>query len=212
MKVVAGIGGDLANVPAAARRAEELGYDAVTTGETMHDSIPIMTLAAEHTERVEVCSSVTIAFPRSPYVLASECWDLQKFSKGRINVGLGSQVKGHVQRRFGMPWSAPAPRMRDYVRMMRAVWDTWQNRKKAAFTSDNYTYTIMTPFFDPGPIDAPFPKVSISAVNPLMAAVAGEVADGLLPHGFATTKYLLDVIVPAVQRGAKRAGRSMNEI
>ena len=212
MKVVAGIGGDLAKVPAAARRAEELGYDAVTTGETQHDSIPIMTLAAEHTERVEVCSSVTIAFPRSPYVLASECWDLQKFSGGRINIGLGSQVKGHVQRRFGMPWSAPAPRMRDYVRMMRAVWDTWQNGTRANFTSENYTFTIMTPFFNPGPIEAPYPRISISAVNERMAAVAGEVADGLLPHGFATTKYLLDVIVPAVRKGAKRAGRSMNDV
>jgi probable F420-dependent oxidoreductase len=212
MKVVAGIGGDLRRVPEAARRAEELGYDAVTTGETAHDSIPIITLAAEHTERVEVCTSVTIAFPRSPYVLASECWDLQKFSNGRINIGLGSQVKGHIQRRFGMPWTAPAPRMRDYVRMMRAVWDTWQNGTKANFTSENYTFVIMTPFFNAGPIEAPFPKISISAVNERMAAVAGEVADGLLPHGFATTKYLLDVIVPAVQKGAKRAGRSMNEV
>jgi probable F420-dependent oxidoreductase len=212
MKVVTGAGGDLSKVPEQARRAEELGYDAVTTGETQHDSIPIMTLAAEHTRRVEVCTSVTIAFPRSPMVLAMEAWDLQKFSGGRINIGLGSQVKGHIQRRFGMPWSAPAPRMRDYIRMMRAVWDSWQNGTKPNFVSDDYTYTLMTPFFNPGPIDAPFPKVSISAVNPVMASVAGEVADGLLPHGFATTKYLLDVIVPAVRRGAQRAGRSMDEI
>ncbi|MGH2587829.1 MAG: TIGR03617 family F420-dependent LLM class oxidoreductase [Dehalococcoidia bacterium] len=212
MKVVTGAGGDLSKVPDQARRAEELGYDAVTTGETQHDSILIMTLAAEHTRRVEVCTSVTIAFPRSPMVLAMEAWDLQKFSGGRINIGLGSQVKGHIQRRFGMPWSAPAPRMRDYIRMMRAVWDSWQNGTKPNFVSDDYTYTLMTPFFNPGPIDAPFPKVSISAVNPVMASVAGEVADGLLPHGFATTKYLLDVIVPAVRRGAQRAGRSMDEI
>jgi len=212
MKVVTGVGGDLKAVPEQARRAEELGYDVVTTGETAHDSILVMALAAEHTARVECATSVTIAFPRSPYVLASEAWDLQKLSGGRINIGLGSQVKGHIQRRFGMAWTKPAPRMRDYIQMMRAVWDVWQNGTKPNFVSENYTFTVMSPFFNAGPIDAPFPKVSISAVNTNMAAVAGEVADGLLPHGFATTKYLLDVIVPAVQRGAQRAGRSMNEI
>src|SRR5579875_2341431 len=123
MKVVAGVGGDLAKVPAQAKRAEELGYDAVSTGETQHDSILVMTLAAEHTQRVEVCSSVTIAFPRSPMVLANEAWDLQKFSHGRINIGLGSQVKGHNLRRFAGTWTPPAPRMRDYINGMRAVWD-----------------------------------------------------------------------------------------
>jgi probable F420-dependent oxidoreductase len=212
MKVVTGVGGDLAEVPAQARRAEELGYDAITTGETQHDSMLIMALAAEHTERVEVCSSVTIAFPRSPMVLAMECWDLQKLSRGRINIGLGSQVKGHNLRRFSGTWSPPAPRMRDYIQGMRAIWDCWQNGTKLDFHSENYTFTLMTPFFNPGPIDVPVPKVSISAVGPVMAAVAGEVADGLLPHGFATTKYLLDVLIPAVQRGARKAGRSMNDI
>lgn len=213
MKVVRGVGGDLKHVPAQARLAEELGYDAVTTGELSHDSILIMTLAAEHTERVEVCTSVTIAFPRSPMVLAMEAWDLQRFSNGRINIGLGSQVKGHNLRRFAGTWSPPAPRMRDYVKGMRAVWDTWQNGTKLNYISENYTMTLMTPNFNPGPNPGlGFPKISLSAVNPVMASVAGEVADGLLPHGFATTKYLVDVVIPAVQKGARKAGRSMNDI
>jgi probable F420-dependent oxidoreductase len=212
MKVVMGVGGDLRRVPAQAKLAEELGYDAVTTGETVHDSILVMTLAAEHTERVEVCTSVTIAFPRSPMVMASECWDLQKFSGGRINIGLGSQVKGHVQRRFASQWSAPAPRMRHYIGAMRAVWETWQNGTPLNYVSDSYSITLMTPTFNPGPIDSPPPKVSISAVNPVMATVAGQVCDGLLPHGFATTKYLLDVVIPAVRKGAERAGRPMSAI
>lgn len=212
MKVSTGVGGKLRDVPAQARRAEELGYDSITTGETQHDSILIMTLAAEHTERVEVCTSVTIAFPRSPMVMANSCWDLQEFSGGRINIGLGSQVKGHNLRRFSGTWTPPGPRMRDYINGMRAVWDCWQNGTKLNFVSENYTMTLMTPFFNPGPIAYPMPKISISAVNTVMAQVAGEAADGLLPHGFATTKYLTDVLLPAVRRGAKKAGRSLNDV
>lgn len=212
MKVVAGMGGRPQDIARQVREAEELGYDAVTTGETAHDSIVAMTLAAAASERVEVCSSVTIAFPRSPMVLAMEAWDLQALTGGRINLGLGSQVKGHNLRRFSGTWSPPAPRMRDYIGALRAIWDCWQNGTKLHYISENYTFTLMTPFFNPGPINAPFPKVSISAVNPVMASVAGEVADGLLPHGFATTKYLLDVIIPAVRKGAQKAGRSMNDI
>ncbi len=213
MKVVAGVGGgSLRDVPAAARLAEELGYDAVTTGETKHDSILVMALAAEHTERIEVCSSVTICFPRSPMVLAQQCWDMQAMSNGRINIGLGSQVKGHNLRRFSGTWSPPAPRMRDYIRGMRAIWDCWQNGTKLNFVSENYTFTLMTPNFDPGPLPVPAPKISISAVNPVMASVAGEVADGLLPHGFATEKYLVEVLIPAARKGAKKAGRPMSEL
>jgi probable F420-dependent oxidoreductase len=212
MKVVAGVGGDLARVAAQAQRADDLGYDAVTTGETMHDSVLIMALAAEHTRRAEVCTSVTIAFPRSPMVLASECWDLQKFAGGRINIGLGSQVKGHNLRRFSGTWTPPAPRMRDYINGMRAIWDSWQNGTKLQFISENYTFTLMTPYFNPGPLPTPPPKISMSAVNTVMASVAGEVADGLLPHGFATTKYITEVVVPAVRRGAQKAGRPMSAV
>ena len=212
MKIATSIGGNPQEVVRQVQEAEELGYDAVTTSETQHDSIVAMTLAAAHSSRVEVCSAVTIAFPRSPMVLASEAWDLQALSGGRINIGLGSQVKGHIQRRFAATWSPPAPRMRDYINAMRAIWDCWQNGARLDFHSENYTITLMTPFFNPGPLDAPFPRVSMSAVNPIMASVAGEVADGLLPHGFATEKYLVEVLMPAVRRGARRAGRAMSDI
>jgi probable F420-dependent oxidoreductase len=145
-------------------------------------------------------------------VLAMEAWDLQSLTGGRVNLGLGSQVKGHNLRRFSGTWSPPAPRMRDYINAMRAIWDCWQNGTKLHFLSENYTHTLMTPFFNPGPIEAPFPKVSISAVNTVMAGVAGEVADGLLPHSFTTEKYLTEVLIPAVRKGAQKAGRSMNDI
>lgn len=210
LKVFRRLSGDLTKVASEVREAEDLGYDAVTTGEVKHDSILLMTLAAEHSERLEVCSSVTIAFPRSPMVLANEGWDLQRFSQGRINLGLGSQVKGHITRRFGSQWSAPAKRMRDYVGALRAVWQCWENGEPLSYVSENYSLTLMTPNFDPGPIGLPAPKVSISAVNPGMATVAGQVADGLLPHGFATTKYLVDVLIPAVKHGASSAGRDMS--
>jgi probable F420-dependent oxidoreductase len=212
MKVVAGFGGALKDVARQVREAEELGYDAVTTEETQHDSILAMTLAAANSSRLEICSGVTICFPRSPMVLASEAWDLQALSDGRINLGLGSQVKGHNLRRFSGTWSPPAPRMRDYINGMRAIWDCWQNGTKLEFVSENYSFTLMTPVFNPGPIDAPFPRVSISAVNPTMARIAGEVADGLLPHSFATEKYLVEVLIPALRKGAQKAGRSMNDI
>src|SRR5207247_3523954 len=129
--------GGRGQVPERARRDEDVDYAAVIAGETQDDAILVIALAAEHSERIEVCTSVTIAFPRSPMVLASEAWDLQKLSGGRINVGLGSQVKGHIQHRFGMPWTAPAPRMRDYIKAMRAIWESWQNGTKLNYVSEN---------------------------------------------------------------------------
>ncbi|MDA1299297.1 MAG: TIGR03617 family F420-dependent LLM class oxidoreductase [Proteobacteria bacterium] len=213
MKLGTGVGGWLAGIEAAARKAEQAGYDYVSCGELAHDSILTMTLAAAATDTVELQTSVTIAFPRSPFVLAQEAWDLQAYSKGRFTLGLGSQVKGHNERRFSIPWSAPAPRMREYIMMMHAVWDSWQDGKSADFLGKHYRYTLMTPNFNPGPIEYPRPKVALAVVGAGMARVAGEMADVILPHGgIMTDRYMREVLLPNVKIGLDRAGRTWQDV
>ncbi|MCY4144541.1 MAG: TIGR03617 family F420-dependent LLM class oxidoreductase [Gammaproteobacteria bacterium] len=213
MKVVTGIGSVPESVGAQAKRAEQAGFDIVTCGELAHDSIVTMTLAAAATERIGLQTSVTIAFPRSPMVLAMEAWDIQRLSKGRFTIGLGSQVKGHNERRFGGTWTAPAPRMSEYIQMMRAIWESWQKSSKAEFLGKHYRYTLMTPAFNPGPIEFPHPKIGLAMVGTGMAAVAGEFADVAMPHGgIMSDKYMRQALLPAIRRGLVRAGRSWSDI
>lgn len=214
MKVGSGFGGSwLTAVPEQARRAEELGYDFASTPETQHDSILAATLAAYTTEKLEVQTSVTIAFPRSPTVLAMEAWDIQHLSKGRFALGIGSQVKGHNQHRFSVDWpGAPATRMKEYIRMLHAVWDSFQDGKKPEFIGRFYHFTLMTPNFNPGPIPYPRPKVGLACVGDAMARAAGEVADIVMPHGFMTDKYMREVVLPNVAIGLKRSGRTWQDI
>ncbi len=213
MKIGTGVGGWLRDVGAGAAEAESRGYDFVGCGELSHDSMLTMTVAAGATQRIELNTTVTIAFPRSPMVLAMEAWDLQHYSRGRFNIGLGSQVKGHNERRFGGTWSAPAPRMKEYIQMMKAVWDSWQNGTKPEFLGKHYKYTLMTPNFNPGPLDYPRPKIYLAVVGDAMARVAGEVADGILPHGgIMTDKYMREVMLPNIQIGLKRSGRTWADI
>jgi len=212
MKVDTGIPLDLAQVPEAAKRAEALGYDGGFTPETGHDPFLPLAIAAEHTKRIELGTAVAIAFPRSPMVTAQIAWDIQKLSKGRFVVGLGTQVKGHIVRRYGMDWAPPGPRLREYILMMRAVWDSWQNGAKPSFEGKYYRYTLTSPFFNPGPIDFPMPKVHISAINPYNCRLVGELCEGIKLHGFNTPKYLREVILPNIAAGAKKAGRDPKEI
>ena len=213
MKLTTGIGGWPENAGARAKAAEAGGFDMVSCGELAHDSMITMALAAAETERIELLTSVTIAFPRSPLVLAMEAWDIQRLSRGRFNIGLGSQVKGHNERRFGGTWSAPAPRMKEYIQMMRAVWDSWQDGAPAEFIGKHYTFTLMTPNFNPGPIDFPRPKIYLAVVGPAMARVAGEVADGVLPHGgIMTDTYMRETVLPNVKIGLERSGRTWDDI
>ncbi len=213
MKVITGVGGWPSAIPAQARGAEAVGFDAITCGELAHDSMLTMTLAATATQRIGLQTSVTIAFPRSPMVLAMEAWDLQHLSGGRFCLGLGSQVKGHNERRFGGTWSAPAPRMREYIRMTHAVWDSWQHGTAPEFLGQHYTYTLMTPNFNPGPIPHERPKVGLAMVGPGMARVAGEVADVVMPHGgIMSDKYMREVLLPAIRSGLERSGRSWADI
>ena len=213
MKLATGIGGRPETIVAQAQAAEAAGFDITTCGELAHDSIVTMTLAANATQKINTMTSVTIAFPRSPMVLAMQAWDIQRFSKGRFNIGLGSQVKGHNERRFGGSWSAAAPRMKEYIQMMKAIWASWQDGAPADFLGKEYRYTLMTPNFNPGPIDFPKPKIFLAVVGPAMARVAGEVADGVLPHGgIMTDKYMREVLLPNVKIGLERSGRTWDDI
>ena len=213
MQVITGVGGWPSAIPEQARAAEAAGFDAITCGELAHDSMLTMTVAATATERIGLQTSVAIAFPRSPMVLAMEAWDLQQLSGGRFCLGLGSQVKGHNERRFGGTWTAPAPRMREYIRMMHAVWDSWQHGKPPEFLGKHYTYTLMTPNFNPGPIEYERPKVGLAMVGPGMARVAGEVADVVMPHGgIMSDKYMREVLLPAIRAGLERAGRTWADV
>ena len=213
MRVGTGIGGWPSAAGGQAQKAERDGYDYVTCGELAHDSILTMAMAGQVTERIDLQTSVTIAFPRSPMVLAMEAWDLQHATRGRFAIGLGSQVKGHNERRFGGSWSAAAPRMKEYIQMMQAIWDSWQDGREAEFTGKSYRYTLMTPNFNPGPIEFPRPKIYLAVVGPAMARVAGEVADGILPHGgIMTDRYMREVLLPNVKIGLDRANRTWDDI
>lgn len=214
MKIGSGFGGGwLTNVAQQAQHAEELGYDYASTPETSHDSMLAATLAAASTTKLELQTSVTIAFPRSPTVLAMEAWDIQHLSKGRFSIGLGSQVKGHNQNRFSVDWpGAPATRMKEYIRMMRAVFKSFRTGEKPDYVGKYYHFTLMTPNFNPGPIDYPDPKIGLALVGDAMARVAGEVADIVMPHGFMTDKYMREVVLPNVAIGLKRGGRTWSDI
>jgi probable F420-dependent oxidoreductase len=198
----------LADVPAAARQLEAAGYDGAFTFEGPHDPFLPLVLAADATERLELMTAVAIAFARNPMTLAVQGHDLQRLSRGRFHLGLGSQVRAHVERRFSMPWSAPADRMRELVLAVRAIWTCWQDRTPLAFRGTHYRHTLMTPFFDPGPHPFGPPKVWLGGVGPRMTEVAGEVADGLLVHPFCTTRSVEEVTLPALERGRRRAGRA----
>jgi probable F420-dependent oxidoreductase len=212
MKVDTVLPVDLALVADAAKRIEALGYDGALTPETGHDPFLAHAIAAEHTERIQLGTAVAIAFPPSPMATAQIAWDLQKYSKGRFHIGLGTQVKGHIVRRYGMDWHPPGPRMRDYILMMRAIWDTWQNGTRPSFEGEYYRYTLTSPFFNAGPIDHPKIPVHISAINPYNCRLVGELCDGIKLHPFNTPKYLREVIMPNIEAGAKKAGRDPEEV
>lgn len=192
----------------AAREAEAAGFDAVMTVELGHDPLTPLALAALATGRVELTPSVVVAFPRSPTVLAQQAWDLQANSGGRLVLGLGSQVKGHNERRFGIPWTAPAPRMRDYVQALRAVWRCWETRGRLAFDSPHYKLSLMTPDFSPEPTGLPMVPVTVAAVGEAMLRVAGQVADGVRLHPLCSRAYLEQVCLPQMTEGMRRGGRS----
>jgi probable F420-dependent oxidoreductase len=212
MKVDGGIGTDLRRVADSAREVEAAGYSGAWTAETAHDPFFPLLLAAEHTTDIELGTSIAVAFARNPMTLANIAWDLQTFSGGRFVLGLGSQIKPHITKRFSMEWSHPAPRMREMVLAIRAIWDTWLNGTKLEFRGDFYTHTLMTPFFAPNAADLAdvgVPKIFLAGVGELMTEVAGEVCDGFICHGFTTERYLREVTLPALERGRAKVGKTL---
>ncbi|MEZ0050277.1 putative F420-dependent oxidoreductase [Mycobacterium sp. MAA66] len=210
MKVDGTISLDLDQAGASARDAEAAGYDGGWCPETAHDPFMPLLLAAEQTERINVGTSVAVAFARNPMTLANIGYDLNKFSKGRFILGLGSQVQAHITRRFSMQWSHPALRMREMISAIKAIWDAWNNGTKLDFRGDFYQHTLMTPFFDPGPNPYGDAQIMLAGVGQLMTEVAGEVADGFICHGFTTEPYLRAFTLPALQRGLAKSGRSLD--
>lgn len=197
--------------PVGAREAEEAGYDGVWTAETSHDPFMPLLLAAGETSRIELGTAIAVAFARNPMTTAMVANDLHWHSKGRFILGLGSQIRPHITKRFSMPWSHPARRMREFVLAMRAIWRCWNEREKLDFRGEFYTHTLMTPFFDPGPNPYGTPKVFLAGVGPKMTEVAGETCDGFICHGFTTPKYLSEVTLPALEAGMAKAGRKRED-
>ena len=192
---------DLNRVADAARATEAAGYDGLVSMENQHDPFLPLAVAATATERIELLTGIAIAFARSPMSAANMGWDLQVASRGRFVMGIGSQVKGHNQRRFSVPWSPPAPRMREYVQALRAIWRCWKFGEKLDYQGEHYTFTLMTPNFVPEHADYALPAITMAGVGPAMLRVAGEVCDGVRLHPFCTRKYMENVVVERLGEG-----------
>ena len=213
MKVSIGLpSGDWSEVGPAAFKAEEIGFDAVSTVELAHEPFLRLALATQATEKVELSTAIAIAFSRSPMVVANMSWDLHANSRGRFYLGLGSQVKGHNERRFSVAWSAPAPRMQEYIESLRAIWRCWQTGEKLNYVGKHYQFTLMTPEFSPPKNNLPMPPVSLAAVGPAMLRVGGRVADGVRLHSFCTKRYMEEVCMAHISEGLKQSDRQRKDI
>jgi probable F420-dependent oxidoreductase len=208
MKLDSGLMGDLAKAADSAVKLESLGYDGAISAELAHDPFFPLLLAAPATKKIELVTSIAVAFSRTPMLLANIGHDLNSLSHGRFVMGLGSQIQPHITKRFSMPWSDPAKRMREFISAMHAIWANWYEGEPLNFRGDYYTHTLMTPMFSPQDNTYGAPKVILAAVGPLMTEVAGEVADGVILHAFTTEKYMREVTLPAIERGLAKSGRS----
>jgi len=200
------------DVPATARDLEARGYAGVWASEADHDPFLPLLSAAQATTRLQVGTGIAVAFARSPMTLAMTAHDLQRYSRGRFVLGLGTQIKPHIERRFSMPWSAPVSRMREYIAALRAIWATWQDGTPLRFEGEHYRHTLMTPMFSPAAHEWGAPPVYLAAVGPAMTRLAGEAADGLLVHGFTTERYLRERTLPALEEGLAAEGRTRAEV
>lgn len=199
---------DLNAAAGIARAVENYGFAALWTSETAHNPFLPLTLAASATQRIELGTAIAVAFPRSPMVTAQIAWDLAAQSNGRFLLGLGTQVKPHIERRFSTTWAAPTPRLREYIESLRAIWDTFQNNKPLLYAGEHYKFTLMSPFFNPGPIQHPDIPIYIAGVNEHLCRLAGEMCQGFHVHAFHTPRYLKEVVIPNIEQGAAKAGRT----
>jgi probable F420-dependent oxidoreductase len=200
------------DIPATARDLEQRGYAGVWASEVAHDPFLQLLAAGQATQRLQVGTAIAVAFARSPMTLATTAYDLQRYTRGRFVLGLGTQIKAHVERRFSMPWTAPAARMREFIGALHAIWDAWQHRAPLRFQGEHYRHTLMTPMFAPDAHEWGPPPVYLAAVGPLMTRLAGEAADGLLVHGFTTERYLRERTLPALEEGLSVAGRDRSDV
>ncbi len=200
-------------IEAHAKRAEALGYDGLNIPEAVHDALLLSTLALRATSRLKVATGVLVAFPRSPMMTAIAAWDLQALSGGRFELGLGTQVKGNIKGRYSTAWTAPVPRMREYIHSLRAIFQSFQEGVPLDFVGEHYQFTRLQPFFNPGPLDCGAPPISLGAVGPMMTALAGEVADRLITHPTnSAPRYIRETLLPRIEKGAERGARTLSEI
>ncbi len=211
MKIDGGLSPDLDTVADSIRALEEMGFDGAGTAEMNHDPFLPLVLAAANSKKIELKTGIAVAFARSPMVLANLAHDLNAYSKGRFTLGLGSQIKPHISKRFSMPWGKPVPQMRELVQAMRAIWANWYEGKPLEFIGEYYTHTLMTPAFTPQNTEYGAPRVILAAVGPLMTQVSGEVADGMIVHPFSNERYIREVTLPAIDKGLKISGRSRED-
>lgn len=211
LRIDRGIPSELARVPEAAAAVEGQGYDGCWTGEINHDPFLPLLLAAEHTTRLEIGTSIAVAFARNPMTVANIGWDLQAYSRGRFILGLGTQVQPHIEKRFSMPWGHPVRQMREFVTALHEIWSCWHEGTPLRFEGDFYTHKIMTPMFTPEPHPHGVPRIFIAAVGEAMTRMCGEIADGLLAHAFTTKRYLDEVTTPALLDGLTRNVRSRRD-
>lgn len=219
MKIDGSVGGpvnsdvpvSLADIGAQVDAAREIGYDGVWTAETSHDPFLPLMIAAERSPELTLGTSIAVAFARNPMTVATTANDLHAYSGGRFILGLGTQIKAHIERRFSMQWSEPVKRMREFIEAMHAIWTAWETGGRLDFAGDFYRHTLMTPMFSPGPNPWGRPSVMLAAVGPKMTAVAAEVADGLLAHGFTTERYMREVTVPQLLAGLQASGRDREQ-
>jgi probable F420-dependent oxidoreductase len=215
MKLDAGLGteGDyLRGIGQTARAAEDLGFAGLWTSETKHDAFLPLAIAANETHQIGLGTSVAIAFSRSPMETAQTAWDLQDLSEGRFILGLGTQVKAHITRRFSMPWDRPAARLREYILALRAIWGSFQGEGPLEFEGEFFAHTLMTPFFNPGPIEHPEIPVYIAGVNTRLARLAGEACDGFHVHPFHSPEYVRQTVKPSITEGAEAVGRDPGKV
>ena len=215
MQLDAGLAVDGKHLPTideVGRAAESLGFAGLWTSETKHDSFLPLAVAANNTKRLDLGTSIAIAFSRSPMTMAQISWDLQDLSDGRFILGLGTQVKAHIERRFSMPWGRPAARLEDYILALRAIWRSFQTKEPLDYKGEFYQHTLMTPFFNPGPIEHAEIPIYIAGVNTRLARLAGELCDGFHIHPFHTPEYVRQIVKPAIKEGAERKNRSPKDI
>lgn len=211
MHVSAGLLSGLAAVPDRIRELENMGYHGSYTAEVNNDPFFPLLLGAEHSERIELFTAIAVALARNPMTLANLAHDLQQYSRGRFVLGIGSQIEAHITKRFSMPWSSPAARMREFVLAMRAIWACWYEGKKLDFRGESYQHTLMTPMFTPTHLQYAAPRIRMGGVGPQMTEVAGEVADGFIAHGFTSPEYMRAVTLPAIERGLAKSNRTRTD-